>query len=210
MILTAIINRAVPGSGKTTISRILQTGLKPHGLDVAVHSTDDFFVDSEGAYRFDPCKLQENHQKNLDKFRLSLTRRLPVVICDNSNLAPWQAAPYCQAAREHGYGILFLDYIPREPENHCSPKGIPVGLIADLIREYNDYSPLLYREKVIDPVLHKDWRWNPERCQKEATAETPSHFDLDFLIRVQPADFNTFKSTVVDIIHRLIYKGEQT
>ena len=50
---TVIINRAVPCSGKTTISRSIEAVLENHGLTVSIHSNDDYFLTEEGTYQFD-------------------------------------------------------------------------------------------------------------------------------------------------------------
>ena len=41
---TVIINRAVPGSGKTTLARCINSVLKNAGLSIVSHSTDNFFM----------------------------------------------------------------------------------------------------------------------------------------------------------------------
>ena len=61
---TVIINRAVPGSGKTTIARCITNALQDAGLQVANHSTDEFFM-HDGRYCFDISKLHDYHQENL-------------------------------------------------------------------------------------------------------------------------------------------------
>ena len=43
---TVIINRAVSGSGKTTISRCMAETVKVAGLSTAIHSTDGFVLGS--------------------------------------------------------------------------------------------------------------------------------------------------------------------
>ena len=43
---TGLINRAVPGSGKTTFSNCIYEAVRSAGLSIAVHSTDSFFSSS--------------------------------------------------------------------------------------------------------------------------------------------------------------------
>ncbi len=47
-----IINRAVPSSGKSTISRIISEGLAKMGYIMKIHSTDEYFM-FDGKYVFD-------------------------------------------------------------------------------------------------------------------------------------------------------------
>jgi len=63
---TVIINRAVSGSGKTTISKCIAKIIKNAGFNVTIHSTDNYFFTELGTYDFIPDKLGEYHQKNLD------------------------------------------------------------------------------------------------------------------------------------------------
>ena len=41
---TVIINRAVPGSGKTTITNCIVNELQNNNLNIAIHSTDEYFM----------------------------------------------------------------------------------------------------------------------------------------------------------------------
>lgn len=49
---TVIINRAVPGSGKTTISKRIVQFLEEKNISTALYSTDEFFMTEEGRYDF--------------------------------------------------------------------------------------------------------------------------------------------------------------
>ena len=40
---TVLINRAVPGSGKTTFAKNIFATVSGAGLSIAVHSTDEYF-----------------------------------------------------------------------------------------------------------------------------------------------------------------------
>ena len=53
---TVIINRAVPGSGKTTITNCIVNELQNNNLNIAIHSTDEYFM-IENRYVFDISKL---------------------------------------------------------------------------------------------------------------------------------------------------------
>jgi len=90
---TVIINRAVPGSGKTTITNCMVDTLKQHDLSVAVYSTDEYFMQN-GRYVFDVAKLGGYHQNNLEQFYQSMSNGIEVIICDNTNIAPWQTEAY--------------------------------------------------------------------------------------------------------------------
>lgn len=62
-----ILVRGLPGSGKTTLSKIILQN--PAGLDPEVLSADDFFTNDDDEYKFDLLKLKEAH--NYCEFRCS-------------------------------------------------------------------------------------------------------------------------------------------
>ena len=61
---TVIINRAVPGSGKTTITNSIVNHLKQNNIKVSVHSTDEYFM-VDNRYLFELEKLGDYHEKNI-------------------------------------------------------------------------------------------------------------------------------------------------
>ncbi len=63
-----IIKRAVPGSGKSTISKCILKAVNKIGLSVTIHSTDSYFVNKVRRYDFRPEKLEEFHKRNLSAF----------------------------------------------------------------------------------------------------------------------------------------------
>lgn len=156
---TVIINRAVPGSGKTTLSRNITDACKKAGLSVANHSTDDFFME-DNRYCFNIAKLHNYHLCNLMLFERSLRNNIDVVICDNTNIMPWQSRPYTDLARAYGYQIIFLNLSPRELEKHVAAQrvtpqkpnahGVPANVLANFIRDFNLYSPLLDKNNAIN------------------------------------------------------------
>ena len=211
---TVIINRAVPGSGKTTLSRCINSTLANAGLDIVSHSTDDFFMQGN-RYCFDIRKLHENHQQNLQNFRRSLARGTDVVICDNTNLVPWQAEPYTTAARSFGYQVIFLNLPPRELCKHVQAQKItpekpdahevPEECLIRFIRDFNNYNPLLSQDSVIDPQRHHHFVWNQQKYYPERVGMA-QHFDLDHLVTVKPDEYHAAKECIGDNFLRLIHR----
>lgn len=156
---TVIINRAVPGSGKTTLSRNITDACKKAGLSVANHSTDDFFME-DNRYCFKAAKLHNYHLCNLMLFEQSFRNNIDVVICDNTNIMPWQSRPYTDLARAYGYQIIFLNLSPRKLEKHVAAQrvtpqkpdahGVPANVLTNFIRDLNLYSPLLDKNNAIN------------------------------------------------------------
>lgn len=55
---TVLINRAVPGSGKTTFAKNIFAAVSSAGSSIAVHSTGEYFM-HDGRYMFDASILGE-------------------------------------------------------------------------------------------------------------------------------------------------------
>tara|TARA_Y100000310_G_scaffold161696_1_gene161596 strand:- start:520 stop:945 length:426 start_codon:yes stop_codon:yes gene_type:complete len=105
--LTAIILRGLPGSGKSTVAEILALGrstMVSHDSNTITHSTDSFFYE-DGDYNFDFKKLGEYHAKNLAAFTDSCEKKVSLIICDNTNTQYWEYEKYIEAAKKHGYKV---------------------------------------------------------------------------------------------------------
>ena len=146
---TVIINRAVVGSGKTTIAKCIAQTVKSADLTAAIHSTDDYFLTSSGRYDFIPDKLKEYHRKNQNAFCANIDAGIDLVINDNTNLVAWQCEPYIEAAKKAGYQIIVIQYEPRNlnehvisqimTANHPDAHGVPEETIIRMIKEYHEF-----------------------------------------------------------------------
>lgn len=209
---TVIINRAVPGSGKTTIARNITSALQAVGLQGVNHSTDEFFMHNN-RYCFDISKLNEYHQKNLKNFIADLQRNIDVVICDNTNFLPWQTAPYTGNARKYGYRIIFLNLTPRELHKHVQAQlvtpekpdahGVPEDKLEQFIEDFNTYNPLLNKNIHIDRTRHFHYQWDNAALQPVITGYA-RHFDLDDVITVEPHEYHLAKQTIGQHFVKLI------
>ena len=100
------ILRGLPGSGKSyyaqTLADELVTGDQSQYL---ICSTDDYFYDEQGEYKFDKFKLSQFHNLNLARFINALSQSVPLVIVDNTNIKKWEFIAYSQAAIALGYQV---------------------------------------------------------------------------------------------------------
>ncbi|MDP2634616.1 MULTISPECIES: AAA family ATPase [unclassified Pseudoalteromonas] len=100
------ILRGLPGSGKSyyaqTLADELVTGDQSQYL---ICSTDDYFYDEQGEYKFDKFKLSQFHNLNLARFINALSQSIPLVIVDNTNIKKWEFIAYSQAALALGYQV---------------------------------------------------------------------------------------------------------
>lgn len=114
----AIISRGLPGSCKSSFFKLLlkMDAISPE--NVAIHSTDDKHM-VDGKY----CWTQENagrfHQENFQDFCNSiLIKHIPLVICDNTNLAPREYRHYVEYAKASGYKVFAVVFEPGDASLH--------------------------------------------------------------------------------------------
>lgn len=211
---SVIINRAVPGSGKSTISECIMDALKACGYSSSIHSTDSYFITEDRRYGFTPEKLAEYHRMNLEAFTKSLRDGVDLVICDNTNLSSWQSEPYTDAARKYDYQIILIDYPPREPEKHIetqipSPEKpdaheVPPDSILDKIEEYHRHKNLLDKKNPVDPEKNRREVWDNDIMDVRLTDQLLNHYDLDYLITIQPDEYHTIKDSIGERIINLM------
>jgi len=206
---TVIINRAVPGSGKTTITNCIVDKLKKNNISVAIHSTDEYFM-VENRYLFTIEKLGEYHENNLKEFCKSLENCVDVVICDNTNIAPWQSEPYTEFARKYNYQIIVITLDPRELEKHVEAQkitpqkpdahGVTEDVLKRMIDEYYQFDDLLNPRIVIDSKRHIHYEWDDNLLEKVKVGMA-NHFEADYCIRILP---NEYKEAQLNIGNKII------
>lgn len=208
-----IINRAVPGSGKTTALKTIEDTLSECGIDIKsdfkVHSTDEFFMAGD-KYVFDIAKLNDYHKENLENFKKSLVMGIKIVICDNTNLLPWQCKDYTDLARLYDYKIVFLNIEPKSLEEHMetqkvtlqnpSAHNVPRDILERNIKDWRIYNDLLNKNTPINPIRHRHYVWDREnKCRKDVGVT--EHFDTDFVISLPSWwDKEIIKSRLREII----------
>lgn len=106
----AIIMRGLPGSGKSYWAKEFVATYQQNASSIqtekqyGIFSTDSLFYNM-GVYQFNPKLLPKYHQLNLTAFIEAMADGLPLVICDNTNLAYWEFKAYSAAAQALGYEV---------------------------------------------------------------------------------------------------------
>lgn len=202
---TVLVNRAVPGSGKSSFARSILETLDREGISVRVHSTDDYFM-VDGRYVFDIRKLGEYHRRNQKAFKASLAAGIDLVILDNTDEHPWETQPYTDAARAADYRILFLNFLPRSLDDHLAAQRVtpekpeahqvPEESLREHIADFLAYDDLLRPGAVPDPARHANYRWD-EKTLSLVRLDTPVlPFDFDDVIVVKPEDYHALKDII--------------
>lgn len=195
-----IINRGVSGCGKSTISKLIKNECFKEHISVDICSTDDFFM-VNNIYQFDGSKLTEYHQKSIERFEKCLQSKSNIVICDNTNIRPWETEAYTDLARKHKYKILILTFNPRDIEtlldiqNSPNGHGVNTETLKRMIKDYFTFDDLLNPKIVIDRKRHLKYKWNKE-IEKLEVAGLEKHFDVDQVFRISPEDFDYIKNNL--------------
>jgi predicted kinase len=98
-----ILLRGLPGSGKTTLAKII---LQLRSTDEPeVLSADDYFEDKEGDYNFDATKLKEAH--NYCQFRCSerMRQQKARIVVANTFTQEWEMDEYFKMAERYNYRV---------------------------------------------------------------------------------------------------------
>ncbi|KAL4597370.1 NEDD4-binding protein 2-like 1 isoform X2 [Arapaima gigas] len=99
------IMRGLPGAGKSTRARKIQTQYGGNGV---ILSTDDFFRNENGVMEnFDRELLPTAHQRNKEYAWFAMKDQIHPVIIDNTNISCWEMKPYVKMGLHFGYHIRF-------------------------------------------------------------------------------------------------------
>jgi hypothetical protein len=98
----AFILRAVPGSGKTTVAKLIA------GDDGAICESDTYFYDEAGNYNFDPSKLSDNHERCFNDFKFFCELGRDTVVVSNTNVRKRDVEKYKACAESFGYRVHVL------------------------------------------------------------------------------------------------------
>lgn len=99
-----LVLSGLPGAGKSTHVQQLIADACARGQAAAAVSADDFFIQPDGAWVFDPAKIGDAHAACLQRFIAHCQARdLDVCIVDNTNLSIAEIAPYMAIAQAYGH-----------------------------------------------------------------------------------------------------------
>lgn len=108
-----IIIRGLPGSGKTSLARLMSS---------VVCEADDYFIQPDGSYQFDRDKLKEAHTQCQNKCREAMQQELEIIVVSNTAVRRWEMEVYKGYAIAFGYEVFEITMSgPLRPNVHNVP-----------------------------------------------------------------------------------------
>lgn len=141
-----VLMRGPPGVGKSHLARSIvlnYVDIENNGYNISdfVCSSDDYFYNAKGVYKYNPTMLPEAHEFNHQRVRDKARSGLSPIIVDNTNMQLWEMLPYVKLAVENNYLIEILE--PKTPWRNSTSTlaqknkhGVPKNRIQQMIERY--------------------------------------------------------------------------
>jgi hypothetical protein len=72
-------------------------------------SADDYYIDENGTYNFDPEKLKESHEWCRGEVQQFMADEYPVIVTHNTFTRKWEVDPYIGMATKYEYQVTVLN-----------------------------------------------------------------------------------------------------
>ena len=121
-----ILIRGVPGTGKSTLANLISEN---------VYETDDFFINSNGEYYFDPTNLSSYHRLNQVRVKQGMNAGEETIAVSNTFSQVWEMQPYIDMARESDYELIVISLVGLHPNIHDVPQTV-IDVMTDRWEPY--------------------------------------------------------------------------
>lgn len=146
-----ILVRGVPGSGKSTFAKHWVNSAAPKGQEILHFEADQYFVDSEGNYNFDPSLLPYAHQECYTNTLKGLASGKDVIV-SNTFVRSWEMQKYLNLPKE--LPNLNIDVLVVEMHNEFeSVHGVPKEKIKQMKARFDE----LPKHLVKMTATEKEW-----------------------------------------------------
>ncbi|CAN8195910.1 unnamed protein product [Coccothraustes coccothraustes] len=200
-----LILRGLPGSGKSTLSRVLLG----QSCDGIVLSTDDYFRQQYG-YTYNPAQLGDAHEWNRKRAKQAMEQGKSPVIIDNTNTQAWEMKPYVEVALEKGYRVEFHEpdtwwkFDPEELEKR-NKHGVTREKIAQMLERYEyQISIPIVMNSVVPP--HKNTQRPPlqRRHRETILSKNPGYLLIKAKQKKKRKRNKTMKSNRTEITKKML------
>jgi len=142
MMRRLFIIRGVPGSGKSTLANIVANGISEFAdMETSHIEADDYFINKDGDYKFDPVLIPEAHNQCRERCRILMEKKRPNIIVSNTFTEEWQIEWYRKEALARGYTVIELVCLSKFESVHSVPEDTVVRMRKRLGRDL--YSRLI-------------------------------------------------------------------
>ncbi|KXX71385.1 AAA family ATPase [Flammeovirga sp. SJP92] len=93
-----ILLRGLPGAGKTTVAQAMGGSIE----------ADDFMINDNGEYQFDPKKLTFAHKQCEEMVKLCMSRNQELIVVSNTFTTEDEMKNYYSMAEKYGYQVSSL------------------------------------------------------------------------------------------------------
>ncbi|XP_037983545.1 uncharacterized protein LOC119697190 isoform X2 [Motacilla alba alba] len=201
-----LILRGLPGSGKSTLSRVLLG----QSCDGIVLSTDDYFRQQYG-YTYNAAQLGDAHEWNRKRAKQAMEQGKSPVIIDNTNTQAWEMKPYVEVALEKGYRVEFHEpdtwwkFDPEELEKR-NKHGVTREKIAQMLERYEYHISIpIVMNSVVPP--HKNTQRLPlqRRHRETILSKNPGYLLIKAKQKKKRKRNKTMKSNRTEITKKMLH-----
>jgi predicted kinase len=105
MMKTLYLIRGLPGSGKTTLARMIQTYMEDHYYDSSHYEADMYHINKDGKYEWRPENVPHAHSWCKVQTEEAMIKGDDCIIISNTFTQMWEIAPYIELANRYGYQV---------------------------------------------------------------------------------------------------------
>lgn len=147
------VMRGLPGSGKSTLAKeIARTyqNLQETRWGANICSADNFWVQKDGNYKFDPKKLKEAHQACLRQFIRNVSLASPLIL-DNTNIKINEFAGYVAIGEAFGYKTVIVTLsVSPDVAKQRNIHSVPSSTIAKMNKNFEEFNSKECKQVFID------------------------------------------------------------
>jgi tRNA uridine 5-carbamoylmethylation protein Kti12 len=144
----AVIMHGGPGSGKSTrateiVSDYARLAKDEEKKSYEIISTDNFWLDENGNYIFNPSRLREAHNWCFRQWHEACFEGLTLVVLDNTNMQKTEWENYAYIAKVFGYSVQHEAFKPKDFHELLkwakrNTHGVPVAKVFEMYDRWED------------------------------------------------------------------------